>query len=344
MRRVFRPGFLQQGVAHLGARALRPEDPAVRHAAAGPGHRPRAAPTHARGARCRLRGRRALLDHVRWQDGVAQRDAAWTGAQMRRAVERFREDVRRAAAVHGAAGWQMNRARAARSRSSSASTTPPTRAAAPLRAAGSAAGDRRLPAAADHAADARRADRPRRRRRIERAAHLLGMTAKTRRTRSSPRTPSSKAGSSCPPSTACSRAGRRRATMVVELRRCSARSTWRRLPRHEVVLRRSARTLGNARAAGREHEPAVSRVFRRKPSRPSGARIASEFGGEGPPVLLLHGYPETHAMWHKVAPALARDYTVVAPTCAATATPPSRKACPTTRTTPSARWRRTWSR
>ena len=33
--------------------------------------------------------------------------------------------------------------------------------------------------------------------------------------------------------------------------------------------------------------------------------------GEGPPVLLLHGYPQTHAMWHKVAPALARDYTVV---------------------------------
>ena len=34
-------------------------------------------------------------------------------------------------------------------------------------------------------------------------------------------------------------------------------------------------------------------------------------GGAGPPVLMLHGYPETHAMWHKVAPALARDHTVV---------------------------------
>ena len=34
-------------------------------------------------------------------------------------------------------------------------------------------------------------------------------------------------------------------------------------------------------------------------------------GGDGPPVLLLHGYPQTHAMWHKVAPELARDYTVV---------------------------------
>jgi len=36
-------------------------------------------------------------------------------------------------------------------------------------------------------------------------------------------------------------------------------------------------------------------------------------GGAGPPVLLLHGYPQTHVMWHLVAPVLARDFTVVAP-------------------------------
>lgn len=34
-------------------------------------------------------------------------------------------------------------------------------------------------------------------------------------------------------------------------------------------------------------------------------------GGDGPPVLLLHGYPQTHVMWHRVAPALAHHYTVV---------------------------------
>lgn len=34
-------------------------------------------------------------------------------------------------------------------------------------------------------------------------------------------------------------------------------------------------------------------------------------GGSGPPLLLLHGYPQTHAMWHRVAPELARDFTVV---------------------------------
>ncbi len=34
-------------------------------------------------------------------------------------------------------------------------------------------------------------------------------------------------------------------------------------------------------------------------------------GGNGPPLLLLHGHPQTHAMWHLVAPALARHFTVV---------------------------------
>lgn len=51
--------------------------------------------------------------------------------------------------------------------------------------------------------------------------------------------------------------------------------------------------------------------FKRKRLRTSGATINLVTGGDGPPLLLLHGYPETHAMWHKVAPHLARDYTVV---------------------------------
>jgi len=34
-------------------------------------------------------------------------------------------------------------------------------------------------------------------------------------------------------------------------------------------------------------------------------------GGDGPPVLLLHGYPQSHAMWHRVAPALAHEYSVI---------------------------------
>ncbi len=35
-------------------------------------------------------------------------------------------------------------------------------------------------------------------------------------------------------------------------------------------------------------------------------------GGSGPPLLLLHGHPQTHAIWHKVAPRLAERFTVVA--------------------------------
>lgn len=35
-------------------------------------------------------------------------------------------------------------------------------------------------------------------------------------------------------------------------------------------------------------------------------------GGSGPPLLLLHGHPQTHVMWHKIAPRLAEDFTVVA--------------------------------
>ncbi|NQU56353.1 MAG: alpha/beta hydrolase [Rhodospirillales bacterium] len=34
-------------------------------------------------------------------------------------------------------------------------------------------------------------------------------------------------------------------------------------------------------------------------------------GGNGPPLLLLHGYPQTHVMWHKIAPRLAEDFSVV---------------------------------
>jgi haloacetate dehalogenase len=44
----------------------------------------------------------------------------------------------------------------------------------------------------------------------------------------------------------------------------------------------------------------------------SGAVINGVIGGQGPPVLLLHGAPQTHISWRLVAPKLAADYTVIA--------------------------------
>ncbi|MCP3726387.1 alpha/beta hydrolase [Paraburkholderia sp. CNPSo 3272] len=43
-----------------------------------------------------------------------------------------------------------------------------------------------------------------------------------------------------------------------------------------------------------------------------GVRIHAIKGGRGPALLLLHGHPQTHAIWHKVAPTLAENFTVIA--------------------------------
>jgi len=43
-----------------------------------------------------------------------------------------------------------------------------------------------------------------------------------------------------------------------------------------------------------------------------GLSIHGIIGGSGPPVLLLHGYPQTHAIWHLIAPELAKRFTVIA--------------------------------
>jgi len=44
----------------------------------------------------------------------------------------------------------------------------------------------------------------------------------------------------------------------------------------------------------------------------SGAMINVVTAGNGPPLLLLHGAPQTHAIWHRVAPELAKEHTVIA--------------------------------
>jgi haloacetate dehalogenase len=52
--------------------------------------------------------------------------------------------------------------------------------------------------------------------------------------------------------------------------------------------------------------------FTRTEIETSGARIVAVHGGKGPPLLLMHGNPFTHLSWHKIAPRLAEEFTVVA--------------------------------
>ncbi|MDQ6626833.1 MAG: polysaccharide deacetylase family protein [Pseudomonadota bacterium] len=108
LRRVFRRGFLGKAsrtsvLRHYGLRTLTygvllPGPDIGRMA----GNEMRAAA--AAGHECGIHA----WDHVRWQDNVRHRDAAWTREQMGYAYERFGEVFGRPPSTHGAAGWQTN--------------------------------------------------------------------------------------------------------------------------------------------------------------------------------------------------------------------------------------------
>lgn len=53
--------------------------------------------------------------------------------------------------------------------------------------------------------------------------------------------------------------------------------------------------------------------FEQRRIRVAGVEINCRLGGAGAPLLLLHGYPQTHACWHRLAPALKHKYSLVLP-------------------------------
>jgi len=108
IKRVFRPGFVGKVrrtsvVKHYGVRTL-----LYGTLLPGPDIGKRAADVmqgvrdagHETGIHC--------WDHIRWQDGVAGADEAWTYNDMHRACERYTDIFREPPRTHGAAGWQMN--------------------------------------------------------------------------------------------------------------------------------------------------------------------------------------------------------------------------------------------
>jgi haloacetate dehalogenase len=82
-----------------------------------------------------------------------------------------------------------------------------------------------------------------------------------------------------------------------------------------IVSRRDALARADRVSEQTDRGPAATEFFpgfKQLTRKTSGAAINFVTGGSGPPLLLLHGYPETHLMWRKVAPQLARKFTVVA--------------------------------
>ncbi|AQW28775.1 4-deoxy-4-formamido-L-arabinose-phosphoundecaprenol deformylase [Ralstonia syzygii subsp. celebesensis] len=108
LRRAFRPGFLKKVsrtsvVEHYGLRTLM-----YGVLLPGPDIGRKAAAEMRAVAEAGFETGIHTWDHVRWQDNVRQRDAAWTARQMGAAHARFAQIFGQPPVTHGAAGWQMN--------------------------------------------------------------------------------------------------------------------------------------------------------------------------------------------------------------------------------------------
>jgi haloacetate dehalogenase len=98
-------------------------------------------------------------------------------------------------------------------------------------------------------------------------------------------------------------------------------------PRRDLLKKAAAVSIGALASAGTavpglespvskaaQNRPATDFFpgFKRASAKTSGATINFVTAGSGPPLLLLHGYPQTHIEWRDVAPQLAKKFTVVA--------------------------------
>jgi len=66
----------------------------------------------------------------------------------------------------------------------------------------------------------------------------------------------------------------------------------------------------NSMPSHRREPDATFEGFEHERIESNGITINLRQGGNGPPLLLLHGNPLTHVSWHKIAPRLAQDFTV----------------------------------
>lgn len=90
-------------------------------------------------------------------------------------------------------------------------------------------------------------------------------------------------------------------------------STRRKLLKRAATL--AAAAAGAQTAKPQEADSSAAKMFpgfKAEKIQTSGAAIQTVRGGQGPPLLLLHGHPQSHFEWHKVAPGLAKEFTVVA--------------------------------
>lgn len=72
----------------------------------------------------------------------------------------------------------------------------------------------------------------------------------------------------------------------------------------------------------------------------NGIRLRAAVGGQGEPLLMLHGHPQNHVTWRKIAPRLLNALPSSCPIFGDTVTAASRRATPSTAPIPSARWQR----